>query len=71
MDQGAVMVDGTVSNPAVAAAYAKGEYTTKDGTTYKRGMDGWFEVHEGEGIHLMWHHHMAALIAEEAEDGLR
>jgi hypothetical protein len=63
------MVDGTVSNPAVSAAYARGEYTTKDGTTYKRGMDGWFEVHDGEGIHLVRHHDMANLIAEEADSG--
>ena len=75
---GDMMVDATVSNPAVAAAYAKREYVAKDGTRYTRGMDGWFadggtiEGRDGKPermVMLVRHLDMADLIAREALDG--
>ena len=76
--RGERVVDPTVRNPAVAAAYAKREYVTKDGTKYTRGMDGWFAdagsvtTPDGDVVPaqmLVRHPDMAKLIAREAEEG--
>lgn len=55
------------SNPAVKKAYEDGTYTTADGYTWRRGMDGWFmdNVDGKGGMMLTYHHLMIELIEKE------
>ena len=55
------------SNPAVTKAYDDGTYTDKDGSKWRRGMDGWFldNVDGRGGMMLCYHHDMVALIERE------
>jgi hypothetical protein len=52
-------------NTAVRKAYEEGFYTTQEGDTWRKGMDGWFLVHDGDDIILSWHHHFVELIEKE------
>lgn len=55
-------------NKAVKTAYEKGTYTDARGRQWRRGMDGWFLVHDGDGIFLARHHDMIAMIEKERPD---
>lgn len=57
-------------HPAVRAAYAARVYVDRDGTTWRRGLDGWFGDDMPGVTHLLRHHDMQALIVQEHDQGL-
>jgi hypothetical protein len=55
----------TKRNPAVSVAYRDRFYTDKSGTTWRRGLDGWFDDSIPGIIHLIGHDEMAKVIEQE------
>jgi hypothetical protein len=52
-------------NPAVIEAYRTHTYTSKSGTVWRRGLDGWFNDSVPGVIHVTYHHMMVDLIEKE------
>lgn len=52
------------THPAVIRAYREGTYTDKNGTAWRKGLDGWFVDSPGM-IQLAYHHMMVDLIEKE------
>lgn len=50
-------------NKKVIELYDAGEYTDKQGTVWKRGMDGWFD--RQPGYFVVWRHHDFVKYIEE------
>ena len=58
-------MDSRSINKAVTEAYDEGTYTDNEGTAWRRGMDGWFDVLPGGAIDLTPHNEMVVLIEKE------
>lgn len=52
-------------NPAVRKAYEDRTYTDKEGTTWRRGMDGWFDDSKRPDIWLIRHHSFVEMVERE------
>jgi hypothetical protein len=52
-------------NKAVERAYEEGSYTDRQGVTWRRGMDGWFDDNFQGGVLLVRHHDFVGFIESE------